>query len=636
MRGSYLVRRGETFHLRMRVPAPLVKSIGCIELKLSLYESRHSDALLKASFLAFHIRGFFVYLRRVMHTLSRPEILRLVKSWKAKMIARDSELRRLVETGLSSYSLVGYADACDATSDHLANLADKILPATPDDADRQPLRGDRLADAYGEALALASLPVDDKDPACDWFPVVNQSDLKTFDEVSKRGLVQIWLPNAAKMYSAKASACAEIGSSLLTTEPPQVPSTEPQPKDFVATSVIPKTNSDAATQPTLRDAWERYVSHRRAREPAWRENVPDSARLAWSDFSALIGENIPLKNVDRTICKRYESFANARPRRALTAYRDLSPIELEALDVPQADRLSSSGVAEGLNRITTFFRWCQQEHLIDRNPAEGLQAFLPNEEEDEQTGVQPWSLDEIQILLSPQNLKEFIESHNSSRGTASSQRWTYFPWMIVLGLYTGARLDELGGLRVTDIIERHPESDGRTPVFLVRPNEHRGLKTPQAKRSIPIHPDLERLGLWNLLQHRRDVVNADLLLWSPRRADRVAGKATDDFREYTEQLGLYQPRRKVFHSFRHTFKTRARGVLENGALNSIVGHQANDSTGGIYEHALETPRHKHLEQLSQLNFGLELNQLSKLLALCRSVSPQTSKMVRKASSLSPQ
>jgi hypothetical protein len=97
MRGSYLVRRGETFHLRMRVPAPLVGAIGSSE-KLSLYEARRRDARLKASYLAFHIRGFFAYLRRVIRSLGHTEVRRLVESWRAKMIDRDSEVRRLVET----------------------------------------------------------------------------------------------------------------------------------------------------------------------------------------------------------------------------------------------------------------------------------------------------------------------------------------------------------------------------------------------------------------------------------------------------------------------------------------------------------------------------------------------------------
>lgn len=633
MRGSYLVRRGETFHLRMRVPALLAEAIGCSELKLSLYEGRRRDAQHKASLLAFHIRGFFAYLRQAMHTLSRTEVHRLVESWRMKMITRDSELRRLIETGLSAYTLTGYADSCDVTGDQLADLADKILPATYGDHDRQPLKGPRLQVAHEDALALATAPIEPENPDCDWMPVIEGDQLPSLTEVSRRDLVQTWLPIAARLYYAKASACSELGSTLSDSIVPETyhaPETLQEPP---ASMTLPQAGSaDAAAELTLQGAWDRYVLHQAEREAPWRESVPDSARLAWDDFSLLLGASTRLSAIDRSACKRYEAFANTRPKRGLPEYRELTAQQIEALEVPASDTLSRSGVTEGLNRITTFFKWCIREHLIDRNPAEGLQAFLLENEDGDETSVQPWTLEELAVLLSPKNLREFMNSHKHARGATSSQRWTYFPWLLVLAVYTGARLNELGGLTVSDALPNHSASDGRTPVLLIRPNEHRSLKTPQAKRSIPMHPDLERLGLWDLLDHRSKDIGADLLLWAPRRGNKVAGKATDDFREYTERLGLYQPRIKVFHSFRHTFKTRARGVLENGALNSIVGHQANDSTGGSYEHALETPRHMHLEQLSQLSFGLDLAGLPALLRDCRSVAPMTSLLVRTARS----
>lgn len=89
MRGSYLVRRDDTFHLRMRVPATLVPAtlvdaIGSSEIKLSLYEARRRDTQLKASYLAFHIRGFFAHLHRAMQNLSRAEVNRLVESWRPR------------------------------------------------------------------------------------------------------------------------------------------------------------------------------------------------------------------------------------------------------------------------------------------------------------------------------------------------------------------------------------------------------------------------------------------------------------------------------------------------------------------------------------------------------------------------
>ena len=548
------------------------------------------------------------------------------------MIARDSEVRRLVETGLTTYSLTRWADVCDATGDQLADLADKILPLTPGDDERQPLRGHRLQEAYGEALELATAPPELANETCDWLPVIDRGELPRLDEVSKRDLVQTWLPDAARLYYAKASACADIGgaleslpnSSLSSTYPPV--ETKEHPASPQRTAVA---HAALGAGPSLRATWERYVTHQDEREAAWRGSVPDSARLSWDDFSSLLGGKTPLEAVDRQACKRYEAFANKRPKRALPAYKHLSAQQIEELEIPREHRLSRSGVTEGLNRISSFFKWCVQEHLIDRNPADGLQALLLDGEE-EQTAVQAWTTEELQALLSPTNLRAFMDSHRNARGAVSKQRWTYFPWLLVLAAYTGARLEELGGLEVRDVVERHAESEGRTPVIVIQPNAYRTLKTKQAKRTIPLHPDLERVGLWELVRHRRDDIQADRLLWPPHRGDRVAGKATDDFKEYTETLGLYKPRIKVFHSFRHTFKTRARGVMENGALNSVVGHQANDSTGGVYEHALQTPRHEHLAQISRLSLALDVDGLERLLKDCRSVAPVTVAFTRRS------
>jgi hypothetical protein len=408
----------------MRVPAPLVGVIGSSEIKLSLYEVRRRHAQLKASYLAFHIRGFFAYLHCAMKNLSRTEVTRLVETWRSKMIARDSEVRRLVETGLSSYSLMGYADACDVTGDVLADLADKILPTSYLDRDRQPLRGPRLDAAHAQALAFATAPAESDNPDCDWQPVIGRDQLTTINEVSKRDLVNAWLPQAARLYYAKAAACADIGNSLsdsLEAEVQAAPLTVTEAP--AARPVAPSTS--IVTELSLGAAWLRYIRHQGERKAAWKESIPDSARLAWDDFSALIGEATPLSTIDRAACKRYEAFANLRPRRALSAYRGLSPQQLEHQEVPPSDRLSKKGIDELLGRITSFFEWCLQEHLIDRNPAQGLQAFLLEDGEDEDAGVQAWSVEELQALLSPKNLNDFMGSHKHARGASSSQRWTY-------------------------------------------------------------------------------------------------------------------------------------------------------------------------------------------------------------------
>lgn len=622
MRGSYLLLRGETFHLRMRVPASLVPAIGCSELKLSLYENRKRDAQLKASFLAFHVRAFFADLRQAMKSLSRTEVIQLVDSWRRKMIDRDSLLRRQVEAGMSPLSLQVYGESCETTGDVFTELANQVLPPAYGDTEDVQLKGRPLESARARAVEMASsVP---SDPATDdWLPLATRKELDALSELARRDLLQTWLPVAARLYYEKAAASSAPGLILSPEAASGSLPTPVSPANCPASEAPSQAVSTDLQGPTLGEAWALYLEHQSTREEAWRGSVPDSARLAWDDFSGLLGEHIPLASIDRAICKRYEAFANKRPKRALPEFRDLSPDQIESQEVPVKDRLSRTGVAEGLNRITSFFKWCVREHLIDRNPAEGLQSFIGEDTDSEDDEVQPWTLDEVQALLSPKDLRAFIESHRHARGASAAQRWTYFPWLVVFGLYTGARLNELGGLLVSDVIRQHDHSEGSTPVLSISPNQLRRLKTAQAKRTIPIHPDLVALGLWDLVQHRHSEIQADLLLWAPGRGDKVAGKATDDFKEYTQKLGLYQPRVKVFHSFRHTFKTLARGVMDSGALNSIVGHRADDSTGGTYEHALHVPRHKHLEQLSQINFGLDLDGLSSLLRECRSLTPRT-------------
>lgn len=66
MRPSYLVLRNETFHLRMRVPRPLLALVGSTELRPSLSESRRRAAALKAGYLAHEARSFFASLHRHM------------------------------------------------------------------------------------------------------------------------------------------------------------------------------------------------------------------------------------------------------------------------------------------------------------------------------------------------------------------------------------------------------------------------------------------------------------------------------------------------------------------------------------------------------------------------------------------
>ncbi len=67
---------------------------------------------------------------------------------------------------------------------------------------------------------------------------------------------------------------------------------------------------------SLGDAWSRYTKAQSDRQAAWRNAVPDSARLAYEDFSGLVGASRQLTSLTRKDLSAFEAFANKRPRRA--------------------------------------------------------------------------------------------------------------------------------------------------------------------------------------------------------------------------------------------------------------------------------------------------------------------------------
>jgi integrase len=108
--------------------------------------------------------------------------------------------------------------------------------------------------------------------------------------------------------------------------------------------------------------------------------------------------------------------------------------------------------------------------------------------------------------------------------------------------------------------------------------EGRRLKTVGSRRSVPVHPELLRIGFRDFVDHVRER-NGDngrlfpLLIPGPKGG---FGEAWSKwFGRYKRGLGITN-KASVFHSFRHSFKDalRAAGVAEdlNDALCGQAGH----------------------------------------------------------------
>ena len=182
-------------------------------------------------------------------------------------------------------------------------------------------------------------------------------------------------------------------------------------------------------------------------------------------------------------------------------------------------------------------------------------------------------------------------------------------WLPVLGLHTGARLEELAQLQHEDLLQ---DSDGR--FFLHFTNEgDRRLKNMRSVRAVPLHPLLLELGVPALFRPgKRGRIFPELR--AAGRPPKWGGQYSEDFTAYRRKIGVYAPL-VDYHAFRHTVVTALREAGVDAALaGQIAGHQDDPEL----KRFVQTDRYTHFsvkaraEAVSRLDWeaqGLDLSHL---------------------------
>ncbi|MBC2731428.1 MAG: site-specific integrase [Thiobacillus sp.] len=179
-------------------------------------------------------------------------------------------------------------------------------------------------------------------------------------------------------------------------------------------------------------------------------------------------------------------------------------------------------------------------------------------------------------------------------------------WLPLLGLYTGARVNEVcqlnpqcdireeGGIWLLDITE---ESEGDSRVS-------KSVKNETSRRPVPVHPELLRLGFLRYVERVRAAGHALLFPeWAPS-GGKASAAAAKWFRGYLAALGLRDetPRACIlgFHCFRSTFLARAYdlGVLDAEAVTGHADAKVSAIVRGYRGAAGLDKRKRILEQIT--------------------------------------
>jgi integrase len=220
-------------------------------------------------------------------------------------------------------------------------------------------------------------------------------------------------------------------------------------------------------------------------------------------------------------------------------------------------------------RLKQFIEWAMGAGYYPNgeNPAVGQKsisnrqkASLVAREGGGDGGFSPFTLAELANLMAPANLRQFKLKQDTV-------------WAMLLGVFTGARVSEIGQLYLNDISQAGEIWTLRVDVM----NPHQSVKTISSKRIIPIHPTLIEMGFLDRIKALKSRKQTRLFPASNLLTQNGAGAIISSrFGRYLEKLKIPSPlnRKLGFHSLRTTF------IHENGQtdFNSdrrrrFVGHE---------------------------------------------------------------
>ena len=313
-----------------------------------------------------------------------------------------------------------------------------------------------------------------------------------------------------------------------------------------------------------------------------------------------------VNQISPALIREFNSILKKIPaRRNATNLKSLSYIELSKLELLP---LSNQSYNEYLNIITSFLKWAVGDGF---NIDDKLSGILSNNKKNinDSNEVLPFDKDDLKIIF---NDKKYL--------TGKFKRASDY-WVPLIALFTGARLSEICQLYLTDI--RQIEDTWVFDINEVIDDEDivdgiqnfKRLKTEKAsKRVVPIKSELVKLGFFEYIELLNES-NQKLLFPEEKRNksgkfDAISKRFNYKIKNIKQKLGI--KKRKSFHSFRHTVRTRLVDLgFDEVLIDSTVGHANGNGSVGlkVYTHTDRVKQKK--DAINKLSYDFDIKLIKK-------------------------
>lgn len=542
--GSFVYRRGDTYSFRCRVPAHLRAKTRKQDLVFALGTRDRDVARVLCAAIGWRVKRLWVELA---HVASFEDVDRLIREWF------DSAVQRAWTDNFRDPA------RDELVAERMVSL-EKEMPGVKVDFKQE---RDKFAADYAEHI-LQQIEDGTIDASCcrDVALKIAASTSPAIAPNDRR--IEVIAGQILAGEAEIAEAVLEWANGRTDFQPIWKPSL---PKDLFQPTVkreeLPKARSAGSSKAetgglTISQALQRYVDERK---PAI--STIASFQMTIRRFVELFGDLDVSQITKRQVAEFKDVLlkipAKLKPSERLLAVQEVLKLYEKRGDVP---RLSAATINnKHLAALSVALRWASDNGYVDQVVSREVRAKAGAKTA--KASRLPYTVEDLKAIFS---LPVFVNGERSAAGAGEAAIW-----LPILALYSGARLNELGTLRLGDIISE----DGIDALRI------RTGKTVNAVRKIPIHDEVKRLGFMRYVEGRRKSgAGPNEAVFPFIRADTTKGKKpTSPFSNWwgREARKAVPELNKSFHSFRHTAKRALRNAgVDKTLRDAVMGHEADD------------------------------------------------------------
>lgn len=270
------------------------------------------------------------------------------------------------------------------------------------------------------------------------------------------------------------------------------------------------------------------------------------------------------------------------------------------VDALRAGGLATPTLVNKASYLAGFFKWAAARGYYSQhkdNPARGQVAYGPRAKRARKgEGFRPFTPAHIAVLYDPAAIAKLSEAAR---------------WGAVIGLHTGARVSEVGQLRLADFVESHSVPC----VHITDDAKGQSVKTDKSDRTVPIHRDLIALGLLDHVAALRAA--GETRLFPRAKVGGVNGMGnwlSKAFSYHIQREGAKVEKGRLgFHSLRKTLTHRLQDAGVHPEIRAAIeGHELDDEHHMSYSRDI-TPAEMRTA-LNKVDYGLDLAGLRAALA----------------------